>query len=87
MYCSAKKAIVVTVDLAQNEITSAKTVAEMLRSLNNLIVGMTHGQGDFEDFFYNAYGLIEFLSDLSDNPERAEKRLAEYLSPFRDEGD
>ena len=87
MFCSAKRAIVVTVDLSQNESTSAKITAETLRSLNNLIVGMTNGQGDFEDFFYNAYGLIDFLTDLSDNPERAEKKLAEYLNMFRDGGD
>lgn len=87
MFCSAKKAIVVSVDLSQNESTSAKITAETLRSLNNLIVGMTHGQGDIEDFFYNTYGLIDFLTDLSDNPERAEKKLAEYLNMFRDGGD
>ena len=87
MYCSAKKAIVVTVDLSQNEAASAKITAETLRSLNNLIVGMTHGQGYFEDFFFNVCDLIEFLTDLGDNRERAEKRLAEYLNTFRDEGD
>ena len=86
MYCSAKKAIVVTVDLSQNEATSAKITAETLRSLNNLIVGMTHGQGYFEDFFFNVCDLIEFLADLSDNHERAEKKLAEYLNTFKDEG-
>ena len=87
MFCSAKKAIVVTVDLSQNESTSAKITAETLRSLNNLIVGMTHGQGDLEDFFFNSCDLIEFLTDLSDNRERAEKKLAVYLNAFRDGGD
>ena len=87
MYCSAKKAITVTVELSQNESASVKITAETLRSLNNLIVGVTHGQGDFEDFFYNSYGLIDFLTDLSDNPERAEKKLADYLNAFRDNGD
>lgn len=87
MYCSAKKAIVVTVNLSQNEATSAKITAETLRSLNNLIVGMTHRQGDFEDFFCNVCGLVEFLTDLSDNRERAEKMLADYLDAFRDGGD
>lgn len=87
MFCSAKKAIVVSVDLSQNEATSAKITAETLRSINNLIVGMTHGQGDFEDFFFNVYGLVEFLTDLSDNRERAEKMLADYLDTFRDGGD
>lgn len=87
MFCSAKKVIVVTVDLSQNEAASAKITAETLRSLNNLIVGMTHGQGDFEDFFFNVCGLVEFLTDLSDNRERAEKMLADYLNAFRDEGD
>lgn len=86
MFCSAKKAIIVSIDLSQNEATSAKITAETLRTLNNLIVDMTHGQGDIEDFFYNIYGLIDFLTDLSDNPERAEKKLAEYLNLFRDEG-
>lgn len=83
MYCSAKKATVVTIDLSQNESTSAKITAETLRSLNNLIAGMTHGQGYLEDFIFNTYGLIDFLIDLSDNPERAEKKLAEYLDMFR----
>lgn len=87
MFCSAKKAIVVSVDLSQNEATSAKITAETLRSLNNLIVGMTNGQGDLEDFFFNVCGLIDFLTDLSDNPERAEKKLAEYLNMFRDGDD
>lgn len=87
MYCSAKKAIVVTVDLSQNESTSAKITAETLRGLNNLIVGMTHGQSNLEDFFFiNGFDLIEFLADLSDNHERAEKKLAEYLNTFKDEG-
>ena len=85
MYCSAKKALVVTIELSQNEAAGAKTTAEVVRSLNNLIVGVTHGQGDFEDFFYNVYGIIDFLSDLGNNPERAEKRLAEYINTFRDE--
>lgn len=87
MFCSAKKAIVVSVDLSQNEAASAKITAETLRSLNNMIVSMTHGQGDIEDFFFNVCDLIEFLTDLSDNRERAEKQLAEYLHLFRDEGD
>ena len=87
MFCSAKKAIVVTVDLSQNEATSAKITAETLRSLNNLIVGMTHGQGNFEDFCFNCCDLIEFLTNLSDNRERAEKMLAEYLNLFRDGDD
>lgn len=87
MFCSAKKAIVVSVDLSQNEAASAKITAETLRSLHNLIVGMTHGQGDIEDFFFNVYGLVEFLADLNDNRERAEKMLADYLNAFRDEGD
>lgn len=87
MYCSAKKAIVVTVDLSQNEAASAKITAETLRSLNNMIVSMTHGQGNFEDFFFNVCGPVEFLTDLSDNRERAEKMLADYLNLFRDEDD
>ena len=87
MYCSAKKALVVTIELSQNEAAGAKTTAEVIRSLNNLIVGTTHGQGDFEDFFYNVYGIVDFLSELCDNPERAEKRLAEYINTFRDKTD
>lgn len=87
MFCSAKKAIVVSVNLSQNEATSVKITAETLRSLNNLIVGMTHGQGDIEDFFFNVCDLIEFLTDLGDNRERAEKKLAEYLNMFRDGDD
>lgn len=87
MYCSAKKAVTVAVKLSPNEVISAKTVAEMLRVINTLIAGATHGQGDYEDFFYNVYGIIEFLTDLSDNPERAEKELAEYINALRDEDD
>lgn len=86
MFCSAKKAIVVSVDLSQNEAASAKITAETLRSLNNMIVSMTHGQGDIEDFFFNGCDLIEFLTNLSDNRERAEKMLADYLDTFRDGG-
>ena len=87
MYCSAKKAVTVAVKLSPNEITSAKTVAEMLRVINTLIAGATQGQGDYEDFFYNVYGIIEFLTDLSNNPERAEKELAEYVNSLKDEDD
>lgn len=83
MYCSAKNALVVTIELSQTEAAGTKITAETLRSLNNLIVGTTQGQGDFEDFFYNNYGLIDFLTELSDNPERAEKRLAEYINAFK----
>ena len=83
MYCSAKNALVVTIELSQNEMAGAKVTAEILRSINNLIVGTTQGQGDFEDFFYNDYGLIDFLTDLSNNPERAEKRLAEYINTLK----
>lgn len=87
MYCSAKKATVVTVTLSNYESTSMKIAAEVLRSIRNLIVGTTHGQADYEDFFHDAYGIIEFLTDLSDNPERAEKGLAEYINLFKDKGD
>lgn len=87
MYCSAKKATVVTVALSNNESASMKIAAAVLRNIHNLIVGATHGQGDYEDFFHDAYGIIEFLTDLSDNPERAKKGLAEYINLFKNEAD
>ena len=80
MFCSAKKATVVTVELSPTEAIGVKTTAKLLRNLNDLIVEVTQGEGDYEDFFYNNYGIIEFLNILTDNPAQAEKVLADYIN-------
>ena len=79
MFCSAKKATVVTVELSPTEAIGVKTTAKLLRNLNDLIVEVTHGAGNYEDFFYNDYGIVDFLNALTDNPAKAEKMLANYI--------
>lgn len=87
MFCSAKKAMVVTIELSPAEAAGVKTTANLLRNLNDLIVATTQGEGNCIEFLYDCYGIVDFFNDLSDNPAQAEKILADYINTWHREID